>query len=225
MILGKRKTKGETDMKNRSLFILLCICAVSFIATIFMLPLLPEQIPIHWNVRGEIDNYASKYFSLVTAGLPIILYGLMKVLPNIDPKKENYKKHSRSYQVIIFVLLLFFLILHWVTIGITMGMNINLSIIINIIIGILFIILGNEMPRIRHNYFLGIKTPWTIADERTWIKTHRVGGYVFGLIGILFLLTSLFTTPIMFTITLGATLGGVLFLFIYSYSIYKHTNQ
>jgi uncharacterized membrane protein len=169
---------------------LLLIGLGSFLLTLLIYPNLPEQVPIHWSSTGKVDSYGTKYFTLLLGAMPVGLYYMMLYLPRIDPRRENYAKHSGAYQMIQSSIIIFFTIVHWIAIAIALGFELNIGRLVSIGIGILFIIIGNYMSQIRHNYFVGIKTPWTLANEVVWRKTHRVGGVVFVIAGLMMSISS-----------------------------------
>lgn len=204
---------------------LLILGLLSFGITLLVYPNLPSQVPLHWNTAGEVDSYGTKMVSLLMGALPVGLYFMMVYLPRIDPKRENYAKHQGAYWMMQSAIILLFIALHWVTIAIAMGYDLNVSRLVTIGIGVLFMIIGNYMTQLRHNYFVGIKTPWTLANEEVWRKTHRVGGVVFVLTGILMgistFLPKVLRGPLLVFI-IFALVGG---LFGYSYLIYRKIVQ
>lgn len=211
-------------MKMRISRTLLALTIISFIVTLFVYNSLPDNIPIHWNISGEADNYAGKGYALVFGAFPILLYFLMVGIPKIDPKKEAYKKHKKSYRISSIAIIIVIMIVHWMSLFKALGYAINISLIVKLIIGPLFIILGNYMTQIRHNYMFGIKTPWTLANEKVWKKTHRVGGYGFIINGLLFLIAIPFDNfisliPFIFMIIL------IIGLFVYSYVEFKKMSK
>lgn len=206
-------------------WILIFIILLSFIATIFLYNDLPEEIPRQWGLDGEVNSYWGKGAVFFTALLPLLLYFLMKFLPKIDPKKESYNKHKKAYHMTIFSVIIFLIIVHWVSIYASLGNNINIQLLVNVGVGALFIIIGNYMGQIRHNYFFGIRTPWTLANEEVWKKTHRVARYPFVLLGILFIIVGFLPGEIAIGIVIGATIIMVLFITLYSYLIFKKINN
>jgi len=200
------------------------LVVLSVIGTLWLYPMLPENIPIHWNLKGVPDNYGNKLFAVFTAVLPVIMAFLMMFFPKIDPKKESYQKHAKAYGMFMNMLVLFLVVLHWVTIAIALGYKINIVLVVNISIGILFVGIGNYMGQIRHNYFLGVRTPWTLANEQVWVKTHRKASWVFIGLGLLFILNGFWGNETGYVLSILFVVGSVVYLYIYSYFEYKRIN-
>lgn len=202
-------------------YLLLLILAMFFVS-IILYSELPERMPTHWNISGEVDNYSSRFwgaFMMPLINLAIFL--LMLLTPLIDPKKDNYQKFSSSYRIIRSIFIVFFAVLHFLVLAFSLGYNIDLGSFVVFGIGILFIILGNYMPKVRHNYFLGIKVPWTLANEKVWKKTHRMTGKLYLLSGATTLLGTFFGVPASFWVLMICVFGSSLGSIVYSYFIYR----
>ncbi|MGX7109507.1 SdpI family protein [Facklamia miroungae] len=181
----------------------------------------PETVPTHFDIAGNVDRYGSKTSLLFFPGLMIGLNLLAEMLKHIDPKRENFQRFEKHFYLIIFATNFFFLftqivmgayILNWIN---------QLPSYIEGSLGILFIILGNFMPKIKFNYFMGIRTPWTLANEHVWYHTHRLAGKVFVLMGALIILTILLPAAIKEWAFLVITLGGVIVVSMASYWFYR----
>lgn len=178
-------------IKNKSNIYNITLIIIAFLVTILFYNKLPELMPIHWNSAGEIDNYASKLVaSLLAPVIMLLTYVGMIFLPKIDPKKDNYKKFSGSYSIIISLFITFFFVLHIVTMAISLGYDVPINKVIPFMVGILFIVIGNYLPKAKSNFFYGIKTPWTLTNEESWRKTHRLGGRLFVLSGIVTIISA-----------------------------------
>ena len=155
------------------------------VVTFFVFGSLPAEIPMHWNIYGEIDAWYPKFpWVFIIPVIGIIITVMATVLPRIDPKKENYERFKPQYFIIRLMLVVFFAIMHMMIISISLGATfIKVDTIVKLLVGILFIVLGNLMPKFKQNYFIGIKTPWTLANEVVWTKSHRHGGFVWFFIG------------------------------------------
>lgn len=160
--------------------------------TIIFYDKLPEEIPIHWNLKGEVDNYVSKPFGAFLSPLLMVAIWLgMKFLPNIDPRRHNYKKFESSYEIAIGVLVTFAFVLQMAIILSSLGYDISMDRIIMVMAGVIFVVIGNYLPKAKSNFFYGIKTPWTLSSEISWKKTHRLGGRLFVVSGLAIILSSL----------------------------------
>ncbi len=214
------KLNKKDFFKREALLLILLIG--SFFVGILLYPQLPDQVPSHWNIRGEIDGYASRFWGAY--GMPLLnlaIYLGMLLLPNVDPKKKNYALFSQTYYVIRLTLHLFFMALYVVTLLAALGYAVNTGLIVRIGVGILFIILGNYMGRVRHNYFVGIKTPWTLASEKVWQKTHRLGGILFVVGGMIMIITAFIPGSISAYIGFAAMIAAAFIPLVYSYVLYK----
>jgi uncharacterized membrane protein len=206
--------------KNKLFYLTLIITFIPLIVNLIAYPHIPDKVPVHWGITGDPNRYGSKMEQLTMSALPLVLFLFLNFLPSIDPKKESYKKHDSAFSIINFVIILFLIILNITGLFSALGYNIQFQKVVPILMGILFIVLGNFMTQLRHNYFFGIRTPWTLASEYVWKKTHRFGGYVFVVIGLV-PLSSLFIGPIGMYLFLGAMAIGIALILIYSYLIFK----
>jgi len=117
-----------------------------------------------------------------------IMYGLFIFMPAIDPKKENYKLFESTYIYFRYLFHIFFLGIHGLIIAAALGYNVDTGRLVTLAVSLLLMLMGNVMGRLKHNYFVGIKTPWTLADEEVWRKTHRLGAILWtagGLMGVI----------------------------------------
>uniref|UniRef100_A0A7C3MIP2 SdpI family protein n=1 Tax=Dictyoglomus thermophilum TaxID=14 RepID=A0A7C3MIP2_DICTH len=202
---------------------IIILITLMFIIGIFFYPYFPEKIPMHWNFKGEIDRYGSKFEGLF--GIPLMSLGfylLFLVLPYLDPKKENYQKFEKVYQIIKYAYIFFLFTLQMAIIIVTLGGPKDLiPKITPTLVGLLFIILGNYMPRIKPNWFVGIRTPWTLSNEKVWKRTHRFGGYISIIGGVPIIFTG-FLPPLMnLIILILSILLIVLGTTLYSFILYQ----
>lgn len=203
-------------MKKHSFVIFLIIC--SYILSLLAIPYLPNEVAIHWNVAGEPDGFTNKWWGALL--LPILLTGIVALivfLPKVDPRKENYEKFEKVHRIFLHVFVLFLFSIHVVTLAYNIGIPVQVDVVVPIGVGMLFIVLGNYMPKIKPNYFIGIRTPWTLENEVVWQKTHRVGGKVFVIMGVLIMFTIFLTSVWRFIFLMIIVFGGTMYLFIQSY--------
>lgn len=201
--------------------LLIVLIILSILGTILVYDMLPDEIPGHIGLNGEVDRYDSKETIILTSILPLIIYLLMIFLPKIDPKRSSYMKHKKAYEITKVLIIIFIIMIQWVMIMLALGFDINVGMIVRIGVGLLFIVMGNYMGQIRHNYFFGIKTPWTLANEIVWKKTHRVGAFSFMIGGIILIGTSFLNGPIAAVSLIAAIVISAFYPMIYSYIEYK----
>lgn len=206
--------------KNRLFYLTLVIALIPLIINIVAFPHMPNRVPVHWGINGEPNRYGSRMEQLVMGALPLVIFVVINYLPSIDPKRESYKKHGAAYSIINFVIILFIAIMNLIGLFSALGYHVPFQKVVPALIGILFIVLGNYMTQIRPNYFVGIRTPWALASEHVWKKTHRFGGYIFVLIGLLPLVSLLIGTIAMY-LFLGAMFIGIALIYLYSYLVFK----
>lgn len=208
-------------MHKKSWILILFLGLVTLASAIYYFPILPDQIPTHWNLSGEINKYSDKWMIFVLALLPIMIYALMGIMPKIDPKRASYSKHKKAYLTVRVALFLFLTALYVVVLLVALGYLIKIDMVIKLGIGILFIIIGNVLSQARHNYFFGIRTPWTLASEKVWNKTHRIGAYSFVILGFITCILSFVSGPISGYIIFASIMIAVIYPTIYSYLQYK----
>lgn len=168
-------------MKRRTDWVSLSATALAFAVTALVYSRLPDPIPVHWNVAGQPDGFAARWIGafllpLTAAGV----YLLFELLPAIDPRRQNYEKFIETYYFLRRTIVLFMVLLHALTLyAILFGDGLLSSWLVMAAVGLMFVLIGNYLPRVRSNWFVGIRTPWTLSSEVNWRKTHRRGGQVF----------------------------------------------
>lgn len=137
----------------------------------------PEQVPTHWNLKGEVDDYSSKITGLVLMpGINILLYFVFLALPFIDPQRKNYALFSDKFKILRILIHTFLSFITFVVCAVSLGYDVNVSVLIQTSVLVLMMVFGNFMGNIRPNYFVGIRTPWTLANQQVWTMTHRFAG-------------------------------------------------
>ena len=209
------------------LLILLCVGASFYFYSVF-----PDEVPIHWNVSGEIDNYADKAVAaFLFPGILLGMYLLFWALPYLDPKKERYTQFSKVYHTFKFLFIFNFALIYFLTSLAALGLKVNVGTWIPVMIGSFFLIIGNYMGKIKMNWFIGIRSPWTLSSEIVWNKTHRLGGKLFILAGIILMLMPLIAIPYKIPFFITAIVAVAIVPLIYSYYLFhkeqkqKHENN
>ncbi|CAN5416104.1 SdpI family protein [soil metagenome] len=180
-------------------------------------------LPTHWGANGEVDGYGSKGFALfIMPAAGAIIAALNLVLPSIDPRRKHLARSQRGYTAIWCVLMAWMAIIHCALISIYLGSNLRMAQIMPVLIGILFVVIGNFMGKIRSNFFMGVRTPWTLSSEESWNRTNRLGGLLFMAIGVIAAIAGLIDGKF-FAVALMATLPlSTLVLVVYSYIVWKN---
>ena len=206
-------------MKQSKSSILLTVVSLLLSLTVFSS--LPEQIPAHWNVHGTVDRFAPKLTVFIFSGIIFLITILFQFMRRTDPNSDNYDKFQREYHRYTFVIGLVFFAVQIMTIAAAFRMDFNVNLIFCLGIGSLFIFIGNLLPKTKHNYFIGIRTPWTLADEQNWFRTHRIAGKIWVLGGLIVALTAL--APESFQVPVFLTVLAVMVVtpFVYSYTEFR----
>ncbi|AYE52447.1 SdpI family protein [Priestia megaterium NCT-2] len=198
------------------------ITLLTLVAWLIALPHLPATMPIHWGANGEADGFATKINAMIlTVGIMVLIYFIIAFVPRIDPRKENYKYFSKTYNIVLNAVLLLFFFVNMSTILQGLGYNVPMAYIAPIMAGLVFIIIGNYLQRVRSNYFMGIRTPWTLSNENVWKKTHRLSGKIFFIGGLLILISAFLPDGYKSVIMWGSIVLCVAIPYLYSYLAYK----
>jgi len=201
----------------------LLIVVAAFVASAIVYPRLPEMVPTHWNgMDAQPDSWSSRAFGAWLT--PVILLGmwaLVRILPAIDPRGANYAKFGGAFEAIIGSLMLFLLGMHILLLRAALGHPAPMQRVVPFGIGILLIVIGNLLPRARPNWFVGIRTPWTLSSDRVWEKTHRFGGRVFVAGGLLITIAALLWAQWVHVVLIGVVLIAASSVLIYSYLEWK----
>jgi uncharacterized membrane protein len=213
---------GESAFSWKSDWLIIVLVLISVLAGAIAYSSLPEIVPSHWDFRGEVDGYSSRVWAAF--GLPLInaaMVLLFHFLPRIDPRKQNYQRFGRAYRLLKILIIGFMTALHAVVLLTGLGMVLNVSLIVQLGVSLLFIALGIIMAQIEPNYFVGIRTPWTIADEDVWRLTHRASAKVWISAGFVSLIASFIPVQAASYVMLAAILSATIFSVVYSYIVYR----
>lgn len=214
---------------ERAAWIAIALIAVgNLVAFLCLLPAMPDQLPSHWGITGAVDQWSSKESQIVLAALPLAMLALFLVIPRIDPKGRNFDRFAGIYRTFTAAIVVFMVGMTWMgpltAWGLLSSEKGLVSTFVLGFLGLLLIGLGNYLPRIKPNYTFGIRTPWTIANEEVWRRTHRMSGPLFVVAGIATLVAAFvaLTAPaVSFAIMLVAVLGATAIAGVYSYLVWK----
>lgn len=186
---------------------------------------LPDQVPTHWSLDGTV-TYGSKTTLWMIAGLTVPFAVLFPVLPRIDPRKKNYHKFLPSYDLFQVVMMLFMIVMSGIVIVETMRPGtVRVGNVVTGLVSLLLLILGNMLPKFRQNYFSGLKNPWTLASESVWVKTHRLGGRLMFLAGLIGLATCFLPDRPRFAVFFTALIVAVLIPNVMSYIWFRREGE
>lgn len=204
------------DLKKELFLLILSLIPIMYLFYVWQL--LPAEVPIHYNFEGTADRFSNKMgFAAVIIGMVIFNYLLLLALPFIDPKKNIQQMGKKFFQVkLILVLLVTALSLFMIYKTIYVETPIQFMMVI---LGGFFIGLGNYFQTIKQNYFMGIRTPWTLNDESNWRKTHKISGKIW-MIGGLLLIIFYFVFPLNISTVLNLIIVGIMALVPMAYSFY-----
>jgi uncharacterized membrane protein len=194
---------------------------ISFVVAIFLYPQMPDMMASHWNYTGQVNGYMSKFWGLFLMPiLSLALFGIFLLIPKIDPLKENVAKFGKYFDGFILVMELFLFYLYLLTIFWNRGVEFNMTGLLTPALGILFYYIGILIENAKPNWFIGIRTPWTLSSENVWTKTHRLGGKLYKAAGVISLF-GIFAGDYGIFFVLIPIVFVSIYLTVYSYMEYK----
>lgn len=212
--------------RNTTIIVLVMIMAAALAGVLFWNHL-PEQMASHWNVNDQVDGYMSKFWGVFL--MPLISIGMLLlflVIPNIDPLKANIAQFRETFNIFITLIVAFMLYIHGLTLTWSLGyQGFQMSAAMLPFMGVLFIAVGHMLRRAKRNFFIGIRTPWTLSSDSVWDKTHQLGSILFMLSGAFAIAGSFFGGRTAFWLIFVPLIGSTLFLVIYSYVLYRNETQ
>jgi len=206
---------------RKSEILIVGIALLSFAIGVYYYPQMPEQMASHWNARGQVDDYLPRFWGVFL--MPIILVPLALLfwaIPRIDPLRENIERFRRYYDGFVILFMMFMIFVYFQTILWSIGIKISPNTFLPIAGGLLFVGAGILIENTRRNWFIGIRTPWTLSSDQVWDKTHRVGGKLFKIAGVIAIVGIFFQSYAVFFVLVPAILVAV-YTVVYSYFEYK----
>ena len=199
------------------------VIGLQILIALITYPFLPERVPSHWNIAGQVDGSMPKLLNaILLPGITIAMYLLLRRLTTTGPTLD-LEKQRRSVEFtdrLLPALALLFLAIQLIVIATALHLSVNVPFIISLLVSLLFIYIGNFLGKLRRNFWSGIKTPWTLASDTVWERTHQLGGWLFVAAGLVGVLTS-FIAPLRIWGVVGSVLLVSVILYIYSYVIYQ----
>lgn len=214
-------------MTNKKNVILMWILAlIPLISVAILYGKLPAEVPMHWGVDGTV-GYGPKYQLFIIGGLSLFMAAMFQFMPKIDPRKNNYGKFGKYYDLFCIFMELFLMIVMGIVLSESLYPGkISVGHIVPLFCSILFIFLGNIMPKIKNNFFFGFKTPWTLSDPDVWNKTHRLSGILMFITGFITLIgTFILPQEALFVVMMSLIVIATLIPGVMSYIWYKRTHR
>jgi len=215
-------------MSTRTTTILVLIMLVAAtLAGLLLWNQLPDQMASHWNVNDQVDGYMSRFWGVFL--LPLITLGMLVLflaVPSIDPLKANIAQFRGAFNLFIVLIVAFMLYIYGLSLAWNLGYtDFKMSGAMLPAIGLLFVFIGFMMRQAKRNFFIGIRTPWTLSSDTVWNETHRVGAVLFMVSGVLAFLGAFFGGTTAFWMMFAPIIGSTIFLLVYSYVLYRRETR
>lgn len=208
--------KNKFRLRKSSIVSIITSILILIIFNILFYDKMPAELPTHWNFRGEVDDYSSRFDAMVlTHGFLVVMNIFACFMLDNDPRNKRQNKFVMTISKLAVPAIM--IVVYTITVMVGLGRDVNVSVIIPLFVGLLFIAIGNYLPKTRRNYTMGIKLPWTLNSDENWRRTHRLGGICFVILGLCLILSVFLKSEIVFLVPL--ILGGIIPTF-YSYYLY-----
>lgn len=206
---------------KKSIVLIIFLVLVSFVLAFYFYPLMPNRVASHWNILGEVNGYTGKLLGLFL--IPFII-GLLNVLfifiPDLDPERKNIEKFRDVFNWFIVAFDVFLLYLYLLTILWNTGHRFNMTSALMPALAALFYVVGILLGKAKRNYTIGIRLPWTLANDIVWDKTHRLGSKLFKIVAVITLLGA-FLPDYTFWLLFVPLIGSIIYLIVYSYLVFR----
>ena len=201
------------------------IVLLSVLIGIVLYPSMPDAMASHWDAAGQVNGYMPKFWGLFL--MPIIstmLLGLFIAIPKIDPLAKNIRKFRKQFDMFVLLMMMFMLYIYLLTIGWNFGVRFGMTQALAPALALLFYYMGAMMEESKRNWFIGIRTPWTMSSDRVWGETNRLGGKLMKAAGVVALFGVVFP-DFAFTLILAPVIAFAIFSVVYSYVIFKKQSK
>lgn len=207
--------------------VVLIMLVAATLAGLLLWNRLPDQMASHWNVNDQVDGTMSKFWGVFI--LPLItlaMLALFLVIPSIDPLKANIAQFREIFNVFIVLIVAFMIYIYALTLAWNLGYtSFKMSGAMLPAIGLLLIFAGFMMRQAKRNFFIGIRTPWTLSSDMVWKETHRIGAVLFMVSGALAFIGGFFGGMTAFWLMFIPIIGSTIFLLVYSYVLYQRETK
>lgn len=200
----------------------LAILAVMWMLAAIAWPLSPERVPVHWGLDGHPDGWGGRAMGLLmTPAVATVMYLVFCAAPLLDPGGANYARFAGAFVTLRFAVLAFMGALYGVTLAAIRGAELDMTRFILPLSGALLVVIGNLLGKLRPNWFMGVRTPWTLSSKLSWSRTHRAAGWVFVVGGLLLAAAGFSRAAWLLYVALGGLAAGVVWVIFYSWSVWK----
>ncbi|HUB90085.1 MAG TPA: SdpI family protein [Dyella sp.] len=204
----------------RTLLVSALFLLILLAAFVWLYPHMPARVPTHWNAQGRVNGYMSPLGAVATPMIVIaILAAITLLLPAISPRSYEITPFVSVFVLVMLAVQIFVLISALALLLNATGHAVRMPLICMLGTGVLWMVVGNYMGKLRKNFFIGIRTPWTLASDAAWERTHRMGGWLFMLAGAVVIAIALAGAPMLLMV--GMMLCAALIPAIYSYALYR----
>jgi uncharacterized membrane protein len=212
-------------MKRTGTWIVSVIFVVVMLGVaVWIFPQLPARTPIHWDAHGNVNGWAPRFWA---AAIPVLLVAGLAVvfalLPVISPRKFEIAPFARTYGIVVLATLAFMLVVGTIALLAGAGYHVSVQLVAPVAVGALFMVIGNFMGKFRKNFFVGIRTPWTLTSEVVWERTHRLAGWLFVLAGLGWIVGGLLHASPVVLVVVALAAGFI--PVIYSYFLYRRVER
>ena len=212
--------------RNTTIIVLILIVA-AMLAGLFFWNKLPDQMASHWDVNDQVNGYMSRTWGVFMVPLMTLgMFLLFLVIPSIDPLKANIAQFREAFNLFIVLIVAFMLYIHALSLAWNLGYTgFKMSTSMLPAMGLLFIFIGFMLRKAKRNFFIGIRTPWTLSNDRVWDETHRLGSILFMASGVLAFIGGIFGGMTAFWFLFVPLIGSTIFLLAYSYVLYQRETK
>ncbi|NOU98710.1 DUF1648 domain-containing protein [Paenibacillus sp. LMG 31457] len=206
----------------REIFLIL-ISVSPAVGALLLYNQLPETMATHFSVNNEVNGTMSRGMLIVMLILLGLIPVILRVLRFVDPKRANYEQFSKAFEASRAGIAILLTVIGWMIIAYNLGYHVDMTKVILFVVGLFFAIMGNYMTQVKHNYMFGVRTPWTLANEEIWRKTHRLAGPLMMIGGIIAVISSFLSGSAAVIVFLIVILTASIIPVIYSYLLYTRS--
>lgn len=208
--------KNKFKLRKDSIISIILAFSIVVIFNLLFYDKMPAELPTHWNFQGQADKYSSRFDAMVFTQVFLAIMNIFLCFM-VDNDPRNKKQNNFVMTLSKLAMPLIMLVVYVITVMVGLGREIRVSVVIPLFLGILIIAIGNYLPKIKRNYTMGIKLPWTLNSDENWRRTHRFGGLCFIFMGLCFFATPFVKSELIIIIAMAIV---VVLPAIYSYYLY-----